>query len=103
MTATEGSAMTEYKWMNNLYIAGISTLTFSSNYGSGKGIGIQSIKIKAGSASEIYVRYITHCGEPTEAIQTSVTMPRATKIFRNGQIFILVGEEMYNSLGQRVK
>jgi hypothetical protein len=32
-----------------------------------------------------------------------VTTPRATKIFRNGQIFILVGEEMYNSLGQRVK
>ena len=103
MTATEGSAMTEYVWVNNLYIAGISTLTFSSNYGSGKGIGIQSIKIKAGSASEIYVRYITSCGGATEAIQTSVTTPRATKIFRNGQIFILVGEELYNSLGQRVK
>ena len=103
LKATKGSTMTEYKWMNNLYIAGISTLTFSSNYGQGKGIGIQSIKIKAGSASEIYVRYITSCGGAKEAIQTSVTTPRATKIFRNGQIFILVGEEMYNSLGQRVK
>ena len=43
------------------------------------------------------------CGGTTEAIQISVTTSRATKIFRNGQIFILVGEQMYNSLGQRVK
>ena len=43
------------------------------------------------------------CGGATEVIQTYVTTPRATKIFRNGQIFILVGEQMYNSLGQRVK
>ena len=43
------------------------------------------------------------CGGTTEVIQISVTTPRATKIFRNGQIFILVGEQMYNSLGQRVK
>ena len=102
MTATNGSAMTEYIWVNNLYIAGISTLTFSSNYGSGKGIGIQSIKIKAGSASEIYVRYITSCGGATEAIQTSVTMPRATKIFRNGQLYIEIGNELYNITGQRL-
>ena len=102
LTATKGSAMTEYVWVNNLYIAGISTLTFSSNYGSGKGIGIQSIKIKAGSASEIYVRYITSCGGATEAIQTSVTMPRATKIFRNGQLYIEIGNELYNITGQRL-
>ena len=102
MTATKGSTMTEYIWVNNLYIAGISTLTFSSNYGSGKGIGIQSIKIKAGSASEIYVRYITSCGGATEAIQTSVTMPRATKIFRNGQLYIEIGNELYNITGQRL-
>ena len=102
LTATKGSTMTEYTWVNNLYIAGISTLTFSSNYGSGKGIGIQSIKIKAGSASEIYVRYITSCGGATEAIQTSVTMPRATKIFRNGQLYIEIGNELYNITGQRL-
>ena len=102
LTATKGSTMTEYTWVNNLDIAGISTLTFSSNYGSGKGIGIQSITIKAGSASEIYVRYITSCGGATEAIQTSVTMPRATKIFRNGQLYIEIGNELYNITGQRL-
>ena len=103
MTATSGSTMTEYIWVNNLYIAGISALTFASDYGQNKGIGIQSITIKAGSASEIYVRYLTSCGEPTEAIQTSVVTPCATKILRDGQLLIVIGDQIYNVMGQKVQ
>ena len=103
LTATKGSALTEYAWMNNLYIAGISTLTFSSNYGSGKGIGIQSIIIKAGSVSEVYVRYITSCGGATEAVHPSVSAPRATKLLRDGQIYILIGDQMFTITGQKAR
>ena len=103
LTATKGSALTEYAWMNDLYIAGISTLTFSSNYGSGKGIGIQSIIIKAGSVSEVYVRYITSCGGTTEAVHPSVSAPRATKLLRDGQIYILIGNQMFTITGQKAR
>ena len=102
MTATAGSSMTEYTWMNNLYIAGFSALTFASDYGQNKGIGIQSITIKAGSASDIYIRYITSCQQGSE-VQLIETDAPARKILVGGQIFILLGEEMYNSLGQKVK
>ena len=102
MTATSGSTMTEYKWMNNLYIAGFSTLTFASDYGQNKGIGIQSITIKAGSVSEVYIRYITTCQQGSE-IQMIETDAPARKILVGGQIFILIGDAMYNSLGQKVK
>ena len=102
MTATAGSSMTEYTWMNNLYIAGFSALTFASDYGQGKGIGIQSITIKAGSVSEVYIRYITSCQQGSE-VQLIETDAPARKILVGGQIFILLGEELYNSLGQKVK
>ena len=102
MTATSGSTMTEYTWTNNLYIAGISALTFASDYGQGKGIGIQSITINAGSASDIYIRYITTCQQGSE-VQLIETDAPARKILVGGQIFILLGEELYNLTGQKVK
>lgn len=102
MTATEGSSMTEYTWNNNLYIAGISALTFASDYGQNKGIGIQSITINAGSASEIYTRFITSCQSGSE-VQLVETDQPARKILVGGQIFILVGEEMYTTTGQKVR
>ena len=102
MTATSGSTMTEYTWINNLYIAGISALTFASDYGQNKGIGIQSITINAGSASDIYIRYITTCQQGSE-VQLIETDAPARKILVGGQIFILLGEELYNLTGQKVK
>ena len=102
ITASKGSTMTEYEWINNLYIAGNSALTFSSNYGSGKGIGIASIAIDTRGSTASYDRYITNCQGTTEvvAIPTEVT---ARKMLIGGQLYIFVGEQLFTVEGQRVK
>ncbi len=103
ITATAGKTMTEYKWGNNLYIAGISALTFSSNYGSGKGIGIQSILIKGTASATTYSRYITSCQGTTELQLTPNNDLPARKVLVGSQIYILLGDQLYNLQGQRVK
>lgn len=102
MTATAGSTMTEYKWMNNLYIAGFSTLTFASDYGQNKGIGIQSITIKAGSVSEVYIRFITSCSDHTDIENERISVP-THKILRDGRLLIVIGDQIYNVMGQRIQ
>lgn len=101
LTATSGSTMTEYTWNNNLYIAGISKLTFASDYGQNKGIGIQSITINAGSESAVYVRYITSCQTHEELNHIVVDSP-ARKVLIGNQIYILVGDDLFTITGQRV-
>ena len=101
--ASKGSSMSEYSWMNNLYIAGESTLTFiCSNGAANKGIGVQSIIINGRGASVEYNRYITACQETTEVeLVTSPTSAR--KVLVGGQIYILHNEQLFNIQGQRVK
>ncbi len=101
ITATAGSSMTEYTWMNNLYIAGISTITFASDYGQNKGIGIQSIIIKAGSVSEVYVRYITSC--QISAIENTQISTNYEKILRDGRLLIRINGEIYSITGQKIE
>ena len=100
--ATNGSTLTDYVWVNNLYIAGTTTLTFSSDYGTNKGIGIASITIEGTGAEDIYVRYITSCQDPQE-VEMVVEQGVARKMLVGGQIYILVGEQLFTITGQRVK
>lgn len=100
--ATKGSTLTEYEWVNNLYIAGNSTLTFSSSYGSGKGIGIASIAIETRGATVTYDRYITSCQGTTEVVAVQTDAP-AKKMLIGGQLYIFVGEQLFTVTGQRVK
>ena len=100
--ATKGSTMTEYEWVNNLYIAGNSTLTFSSDYGSGKGIGIASITLETRGATVTYDRYITSCQGTTEVVAVQTDAP-AKKMLIGGQLYIFVGEQLFTVQGQRVK
>jgi hypothetical protein len=52
-------------------------------------------------AQTVYSDYLTTCS--TTAIGQTEVAPAATKILRNGQIYILVGEQMYNLTGQKIK
>lgn len=101
MTATSGNTMTEYTWNCMLYIAGESALTFTSSYGE-NGVGVQSIVINAGGASVTYSRYITSCQGTTE-LKTVLADETARKVLVGNQIYILVGDHMFNLQGQRVK
>ena len=102
--ATGGSTITEYTWNNNLYIAGTSTLTFAcSNGAANKGIGIQSVVINATGSGSSYNRYITSCQTGTEVELVLEGNDVARKVLVGGQIYILLGEKLYNIQGQRVK
>lgn len=105
MYATSGGTMTEYTWNNNLYIAGESAITFTcTNGGSNKGIGVQSIVINAGGAATTYSRYITSCQDPSELIDIVLEADApAKKVLVGGQIYILVGDQLFSIQGQRVK
>lgn len=102
ITTSNGSTMTEYSWNNNLNLAGTSALRFSTNYGSGKGIGFSSISIDATGHGTTYSRYITSCQDPTEVI-TVQTEAVAKKVLVGNQIYIIVGEQLFTIQGQRVK
>ena len=102
LEATKGSTMSVYTWENNLYIAGNSVLTFSSNYGSNKGIGEQSIVINATGSGTTYSRYITTCQDPQE-VELVGAEEHARKVMVGGQIYIQLGEQLFTITGQRVK
>ena len=101
--ATAGSSITEYTWNNNLYIAGTSTLTFSTNYGTNKGIGIQSVVINATGSGSAYSRYITSCQGTTELQLVPNNDLSARKVLVGSQIYIFLGDQLFNLQGQRVK
>lgn len=106
MEATKGSTIAEYTWTNNLYIAGTSTLTFTSNYGN-NGVGVKSIVINAAGSGSSYSRYITSCIEPivdnpTGLSNTSVDMP-VRKVLIDGQIYIVREGKVYSLTGVQVK
>ena len=102
--ASKGSTMTDYEWTNTKSLSGTSPLTFTcSNAASNKGIGLESVTINAVGAGTTYSRYITSCQGTTELVNRAVTGQPARKILVGGQIYILLGEQLYTPMGQRVK
>ena len=102
--ATGGSTITEYTWNNNLYIAGTSPLTFTcSNAANNKGIGFSSVVINATGAGVAYERYITSCQTGSEVELVSSDNAPARKLLINGQIYIILNDQLFNLQGQRVK
>ena len=101
--ASKGSTMSDYEWTNSQSLSGTSPITFTcSNAGSNKGIGFQAVTINATGAGVSYSRYITACQTATEV----VALPKAVsakKILIGGEIYILVGEQLYSVQGVRVK
>ena len=106
LEASAGSTLKDYTWTNTATLVGRSPLTFSSSYGSGKGVGFASVTIRATGASTTYSRFITACQTATEVIDGSVDGDKqaaARKILVGGQIYILLGNQLYNIQGQRIK
>lgn len=103
ITVTKGATMTDYTWTNTKSLTGKSPITFTcSNAGSDKGVGFSSVVINATGAGVTYTRYITTCQETTEVELVNDEAP-ARKILVGGQIYLQVGEQLFNLQGQRVK
>ncbi len=107
ITVSEGSTMTEYEWTNTKSLSGKSRITFTcSNAGSGKGVGFSYVTINATGSGIAYDRFITSCQSTTEIVLPSLqgeTEGRPVKLLVGGQIYILLGEQLFNLQGQRVK
>ncbi|MBR5677208.1 MAG: endonuclease [Paludibacteraceae bacterium] len=101
--ATGGKTLKDYTWNNTAVLSGSSALTFSTNYGENQGIGFTKVVINATGAGAVYDRYITSCQTATEIINTSVDEQAAKKILIGGQMYILVGEQLFTITGQRIK
>jgi len=102
--ASKGSTMTDYEWTNTKSLSGTSPLTFTcSNAASNKGIGLESVTINAVGAGTAYSRYITSCQGTTELVNRAVTGQPARKVLIGGQIYILIGEQLYTPMGQRIR
>lgn len=102
ITTDKGTTLTEFTWNNDQTLTGRSPITFSSDYGSGKGIGISAITINATGTAVTYSDYITSCSGAT-ALQYTPCAPVATKFIRNGQIYIRLGESIYTLMGQKIQ
>lgn len=99
--ATNGSTPTDYTWSNTSSLTGNSSLTFSSNYGSSKGIGIVSVTINATGSGVTYSDFITNCS--TMDVEKTETATRGKKMLVNGQLLILVNGQLYTIMGQRLQ
>ena len=99
--ATQGKKLTDYTWTNTSVLTGSSPLTFSTNYASGQGIGIVSVTINATGSGVTYSDYITSC-EAT-GIEKQPTEQEVRKVLINGQLYIMVNEQLYTIMGQRVR
>ena len=101
IVAINGKTLTEYTWTNESQLSGRAPLTFSTNYGTNQGIGFTSVIINATGAGTTYSAYLTE-GEKT-AIDHSATRVEYRKVLLNGQLFIMVNEQLFTLTGQRVR
>ena len=105
ITTNTGSTPTNYTWTNTGSLTGRSSVTFSTNYGSGKGIGLFSAMIEATGTRIVYDRYITSCQDPIETDIEHVTMDKGqwTKVLIGGHLYIIVGDQLFTITGQKMK
>lgn len=102
LEAQDGSTLAETEWINNKTLSGKSRLTFSTNYGSNKGIGFSSVSIYAKGAGTTYSRFITTCQSPQEVELIPAEGP-ARKHLINGHIYIQTADGLFTITGQKVK
>ncbi len=97
----KSNSLAEQTWMNTQSLTGNAAIHFKANYQS-NGVGFSAVTINATGSSTTYSRYITSCQGTTEVIALPAEQA-ARKIMVGGRIYILVGEQMYNMQGQRIR
>lgn len=101
IVATNGKTLTDYTWTNTGSFTGRAPLVFSTNYNTSQGIGFTKVTINATGAGTSYSAYLTSCG--TVDIENTTSKIDNRKLLINQQLFIQVGDYLYNIQGQRVQ
>lgn len=102
ITTKTGTTMTSYTWTNTGSLTGNAPLTFSTNYGSGKGIGIESAVIEATGTRIVFDHYLTSCESPT-GIENHQLETKNHKFIKDGHLYIEANGQIYTITGQKVK
>lgn len=98
-----GTSLAEQTWNNNQTLSGIAAIHFTADYtASGAGVGFSSVTINGTGTADIYIRFITSCQETTE-MEIIETETPARKVLIGGQIYLIIGEQLFTITGQRVK
>jgi len=103
MTAANNK-ISEYSWTNTSSLSGNSPLQFTANKSNSQGVGFNEIVVNlSGSGSTAtYDRFITSDQTATE-VKSVTDSETARKILIGGKIYILLGDQLFNLQGQRVK
>ena len=103
LTATNNK-INEYSWTNTSSLSGNSPLQFTANKSNSQGVGFNEIVVNvSGSGSTAtYDRFITLDQTATE-VKSVTDSEMARKILIGGKIYILLGDQLFNLQGQRVK
>lgn len=99
ITTDKGTTLSEFTWTNTQTLTGKSPITFSSNYGSGQGIGISSAVINATGTNVSFSEYLTSC-DGTEGIDNQQSPINYQKMLINGHLYIKLGDKIYTITGQ---
>ena len=68
------------------------------------GVGVTEISLYLGGETATYTNYLTYCSSgPATDLGQVILQSNSQKIFRNGQLYIRVEEQLYDSMGRVVK
>ena len=103
IVATNGKTLADYTWTNTQPLSGLSPLTFTTNYSANQGIGFTRVVINATGSGITYSQFLTSCG--TTGLEKTNQQPIANsqKLLINGQLYIHVGDRLYDSLGRIIE
>jgi len=102
VTATTNT-MQRYVWVAP-EMSGNQSLTFTGVGSTASyGVGLNEITLYLGGEEATYLNYLTHCDKTSlEAIANPVPHHPMRKILRDGQLYIQVNQQTYDSMGRVV-
>lgn len=101
----ESTDMAAYTWNATEQLSGTKSLQFTSKTSTTtRGVNVKDISIRLGGTQATYTKYLTHCENGTvTSIDNIVVDKNIRKIFHNGKLYILVNQQLYDTMGRALK
>jgi hypothetical protein len=102
--AASTNTMQRYVWLAP-ELTGNQALSFTSTDGTASyGPGICEIAIYLGGQNASYTNYLTHCEQSSNTgLELTILQNDMQKFLRDGQLYIRVNEQLYDSMGRVIK
>jgi hypothetical protein len=101
----QSNNMATYTWNATKQLSGTKSLQFTSKTSTTtRGVNVKDISIRLGGTQATYTKYLTHCENGTvTGIDNIVVDKNIRKIFHNGKLYILVNQQLYDTMGRALK